>query len=174
MAWEHRKPALHPLASLSTRMNCTDVIPTNPDISGVGVCIAIYFQTFLSFILTALALTDGKISVDELKAVERQSTTILITAFAILISALIQLHNFSLSSFHTSIILNLSWLNNTNALIWLVLYISYKCDTEVEGDRVKLEWSAWIKHFLPTDAWYWHSKHEDLEKQQQEGILLYL
>jgi hypothetical protein len=154
-------------------MNCTDVIPTNPDISGVGVRVAIYIQTFLSFIPAFWALRDGVITSDEMEAVERQSTTILITAFAILISALIQLYKFGLSSFHTSIILNLSWLNNTNALIYFVLYISYKCDTAVEHDRVEPKWSAWIKHILPINTWYWHSRHEDFEKQAQGGMLLY-
>lgn len=129
------------------QMDCIGVIPTNPDISGVGVRAAIYIQNFLSFLPALWALRDGKISSDELEAVERQSTTILITAFAILISTLIQLKTYGLSAFHTSIILNLSWINNTNAFIYFILYIQYKCDGSRGGHgRIQPSWTAWIKH----------------------------
>jgi hypothetical protein len=65
----------------------SQIIPANPDIAGVGIRVAIYIQNLLSFIPAFFALLDGKISVKELETVEKQSTTILITAFAVLISA---------------------------------------------------------------------------------------
>jgi hypothetical protein len=66
-------------------------IPANPDISGIGVCVAIYVQNFLSFAPAFYALVDGKVDSMELKTIEDQSTTILVTAFAILISTTVLL-----------------------------------------------------------------------------------
>ncbi|KAJ7273902.1 hypothetical protein C8J57DRAFT_1024941, partial [Mycena rebaudengoi] len=85
-----------------------------PDNSEIGVRVAIYTQNLISSIPAILALWDGQISLNELKAVEKQNTTILITAFAVLISAMIQATTHRLSNFHASIVLNLSWMNNTN------------------------------------------------------------
>jgi hypothetical protein len=69
-------------------MNCT--IPVNPDISGIGICAAIYLHNSLSFVPAFYALWDGKVEAHELKAIETQSTTILITAFTILVSTIVQ------------------------------------------------------------------------------------
>jgi hypothetical protein len=131
-------------------MDCRGVIPANPDISGVGVRIAIYIQNLLSFFPAFYALLDGKISEKELETVEKQSTTILITAFAVLISAMVQAATYGLSSFHTSIILNLSWMNNTNTFIYFLLYIHHKSDPERGVERVEPRWSAWRDHILRT------------------------
>jgi hypothetical protein len=129
-------------------MNCTQSIPANPDISGAGIRVAIYVQNVLSFIPAFWALRDGKIDQAELETVERQSTTILITAFAILISAIIQVTTFSLSRPHASIILSLSWMNNTNTFIYFLLYISHKSDPDRQEERVLPQWSTWIMHCL--------------------------
>jgi hypothetical protein len=128
--------------------NCTSIIPANPDISGVGVRAAIYIQNLLSFFPAFYALLDGKISVKELETVEKQSTTILITAFAVLISAIVQAATIGLSSFHTSIILNLSWMNNTNTFIYFLLYIHHKGDPDRNEERIEPQWSAWRDHIL--------------------------
>jgi hypothetical protein len=124
------------------------IIPANPDISGVGVRAAIYIQTLLSFFPAFYALLDGKISVKELEVVEKQSTTILITAFAVLISAIVQVATIGLSSFHTSIILNLSWMNNTNTFIYFLLYIHHKSDPDRNEERVEPQWLAWRDHII--------------------------
>ncbi|KAJ7922503.1 ankyrin repeat-containing domain protein [Mycena leptocephala] len=63
-------------------------IPGNPDISGIGVRAAIYIQNLLSLIPAISALWDGEVASYELESVETQTTTILITAFGILISAM--------------------------------------------------------------------------------------
>ncbi|KAJ6457947.1 hypothetical protein C8R45DRAFT_1184031, partial [Mycena sanguinolenta] len=97
-----------------------------PDIAGVGVRVAIYIQNILGFIPAISALWDGQVMQYELEAVETQSTTILITAFAILISAMVQAQTLVLSSFHASLILSLSWMNNTNTFIYFLLYIQYR------------------------------------------------
>ncbi|KAG6855581.1 hypothetical protein H0H87_000655, partial [Tephrocybe sp. NHM501043] len=99
---------------------------TNPDISGIGVRSAIYAQNLLSFVPALLALKDRKVTPTELDALETQSTTILITAFAILLSTIVQASTSNpssgISNYHTSIILDLSWMNNTNLFIYLLLY----------------------------------------------------
>ncbi|KAG6815687.1 hypothetical protein H0H87_012244 [Tephrocybe sp. NHM501043] len=101
----------------------------NPDVSGIGVRTAIYTQNLLSFAPALLALKDGKVTPTELDALETQSTTILITALAILVSTIVQACTSStsntlngISNYHASIVLNLSWMNNTNLFIYLLLY----------------------------------------------------
>ncbi|KAG6828217.1 hypothetical protein H0H87_002675, partial [Tephrocybe sp. NHM501043] len=98
----------------------------NPDVSGIGIRTTIYAQNLLSFAPALLTLKDGKVTPTELDALETQSTTILITAFAILVSTIIQASTSTTSSgisnYHTSIVLDLSWMNNTNLFIYLLLY----------------------------------------------------
>ncbi|KAG6915767.1 hypothetical protein DXG01_009883 [Tephrocybe rancida] len=95
----------------------------NPDVSGIGVRTAIYAQNLLSFGPALLVLKDRKVTPTELETLETQSTTILITAFAILLSAIIQARTIGISNYHTSIVLYLSWMNNTNLFIYLLLYV---------------------------------------------------
>ncbi|KAJ7763768.1 hypothetical protein B0H16DRAFT_1311044, partial [Mycena metata] len=115
-----------------------------PDISGIGVRFAIYMQNLLSFIPAIWALWDGTVTKAELESVETQSTTILITAFAILIAAIVEAQTAAgLSNFHASVVLSLSWMNNTNTFIYFLLYVQHKS----LADREPIEgWSSWIKH----------------------------
>jgi hypothetical protein len=129
-------------------MSCT--IPTNPDISGIGVRAAIYIQNLLSLFPAFYALWDGKVEEHELNAVGTQSTTILVTAFAILISTIVQARTFGLSSFHTSVILDLSWMNNTNTFIYFLLYVHHKSDQDRGNERIAPLWSAWVRHWYET------------------------
>ncbi|KAF6763578.1 hypothetical protein DFP72DRAFT_478817 [Ephemerocybe angulata] len=123
--------------------SCT--IPGNPDIAGVGVRIAIYVQTLLCFFPAFWALFDGKVSQGELDAAENQATTNLVLAFAILISSIVQAQTLGLTNYHASIVLNMSWLNNTNAFIYFLLYIQHKSQAGVRG-RVAPTWRAWVQH----------------------------
>ncbi|KAF5363917.1 hypothetical protein D9756_000007 [Leucocoprinus leucothites] len=109
----------HPLTVMSMPDPC---LPSNPDISGIGVRTAIYAQNILSFVPAFFALKDRKVTPLELEALETQSTNILITAFAILLSVIIQALQHGLTNYHAAIILNLSWMNNTNLFIYLLLY----------------------------------------------------
>ncbi|KAG6887773.1 hypothetical protein C0995_012817 [Termitomyces sp. Mi166 len=104
---------------------CLTVI-ANPDVSGIGVRTAIYAQNLLSFVPALWALKDGKVTLTELEDLEKQSTTILITAFAILISTVIQASKTGISDYHASIVLDLSWMNNTNLFIYFLLYIYHR------------------------------------------------
>ncbi|KAJ7029881.1 hypothetical protein C8F04DRAFT_907603, partial [Mycena alexandri] len=93
------------------------------DISGIGVRTAIYIQNLLGFIPAISALWDGEVASYELEAIETESTTILITAFALLIATIVQGRIARLTMFHGNIILGLSWMNNTNMFIYFLLYI---------------------------------------------------
>ncbi|KAF6747739.1 hypothetical protein DFP72DRAFT_821356 [Ephemerocybe angulata] len=126
-------------------MSTDDCIPGNPDIAGVGVRIAIYVQTLLCFLPAFWALLDGKVSQGELDAAENQATTNLVLAFAILISSIVQAQTLGLTNYHASIVLNMSWLNNTNAFIYFLLYIQHKSQAGVRG-RVAPTWRAWVQH----------------------------
>jgi hypothetical protein len=94
-------------------------ITSNTDISGIGVRTAAYAQNILSFVPAVLALLDGKISPGELDSLAEQSTTILLSAYALLIAGLILARN-QLDNYHTTIVLNLSWMNNTNTFIYIL------------------------------------------------------
>ena len=121
-------------------------IPANPDISGIGVRIAIYAQNILCFILAFWALYDGNVTSEELEYTEMQTTTNLVLAFAILISSIVQALSLGMSSYHGNIVLMMSWINNTNAFVYFVLYIHHKVRMSEGLGRVEPTWSAWYKH----------------------------
>ncbi|KAF6750490.1 hypothetical protein DFP72DRAFT_509336 [Ephemerocybe angulata] len=130
------------------------LIPANPDIAGIGVRIAIYAQNLLCFFPAFWALLDGKVTETELESAETQATTNLILAFAILISAMVQATTLGLTSYHASIVLNMSWMNNTNAFIYFLLYVQHKSQpTPGSGHVVEPTFRAWARHircsFLP-------------------------
>lgn len=106
---------------------------SNPDITGIGVRTAIYAQNIFSFFPAARVLWDGKVTRNELATIEQQSSTILITAFALLFSAIIQARTLGLSNVNATIILNLSWMNNTNVFIYFLLYASRQLERKREG-----------------------------------------
>ncbi|KAJ6559742.1 hypothetical protein B0H19DRAFT_945256, partial [Mycena capillaripes] len=119
-------------------------IPAEPEISGIGVRAAIYAQNLLSFIPAISALSDGEVAPYELEAVKDQSTTILITAFGILISAMVQAQTLGLPNFHANIILNLSWMNNTNTFIYFLLYVQHK--SQLGPQQIKSDLTSWFTH----------------------------
>jgi hypothetical protein len=149
-------------------LNCLQVIPANPDISGIGVRVAIYIQNLLSFIPAFYALKDKRISKTELRTIEKQATTILITAFAVLISAMVQAGTYGLYSFHTSIILDLSWMNNTNTFIYFLLYIHHK--SHLKGsERVGPNWSSWFNHVFGSHHFLGDKKDTEATSVAIEG-----
>lgn len=129
---------------LTTPMSSPCFIPSNPDISGIGVRVAIYLQNLLCFIPAIWAIWDGKVSDYELESAETQSTNNLVLAFAILISCIVQALTLGLTTYHATIVLSLSWMNNTNAFIYFLLYVQYKGQ---EGlGHVEPQWCAWVRH----------------------------
>ncbi|KAJ6496205.1 ankyrin repeat-containing domain protein [Mycena sanguinolenta] len=135
---QRRKIAEEVQASFFHTMDC---IPSNPDVSGIGVRAATYAQTFLSFVPALWALSDRAVSESELDSLETQATTILLTAFALLITALEQAGLRQISNFHAYIVLSLSWMNNTNAFTYFLLYLRYQHERGLE-----CSWHAWWKH----------------------------
>ncbi|KAH8806963.1 hypothetical protein DL96DRAFT_1473684, partial [Flagelloscypha sp. PMI_526] len=118
-------------------------LSANPDVSGIGVRTAIYAQNLLSFVPAFYALIDGNVSYDELESVETQAITILITALALLLSAIIEAVTQDLSAIHAGIILNLSWMNNTNLFIYLLLYMHHKAGLEEAQGENLWGWNFW-------------------------------
>lgn len=121
----------------STTMDVLCRIPGNPNISGVGVRIAIYIQNFLCFLPAIWALWDGEFTQEELHSAETQTTTNFVLAFAILVSSIVQALTLGLFNFHASIVLSMSWMNNTNAFVYFLLYIQHK------RRSVKPTWAVW-------------------------------
>ncbi|KDR74863.1 hypothetical protein GALMADRAFT_249778 [Galerina marginata CBS 339.88] len=97
--------------------NGTGIIP-NPDISGIGVRAAIYAQAVLTLVQPTLASIDGRISEKELIGLHRLYLGILLPGCALLVSAIIQATTHGLSVYHAILVLQLSWINNTSALIF--------------------------------------------------------
>lgn len=107
----------------------TGCIPANPDISGIGVRTAVYAQNLLTFVPALYTLADGIVTPTEIESLETQSSTILISAFALLLSTIIEvLTTEGLTNYHVTVILNLSWINNTNTFIYLILYFYRKAN----------------------------------------------
>ncbi|KAH6902323.1 hypothetical protein BKA70DRAFT_669284 [Coprinopsis sp. MPI-PUGE-AT-0042] len=140
--WEASTPLL--MIDLTLSALCT--IPGNPDISGIGVRIAIYAQNLLCFISAIWALWNGRVTQGELEYAETQTTTNLVLAFAILISSIVQAHTLGLTSYHANIVLSMSWMNNTNTFIYFVLYIHHKLGLPEGKGRVDPTWTSWIRH----------------------------
>jgi hypothetical protein len=127
------------------------LIPANPDIAGIGVRVAIYVQNFLSFVPAFYAImNDGRVDEQELRTTRNISITILVTAFSILISAIVQARSYGLSAFHASIILNLSWMNNTNTFIYFILWVHHRTHAP---DGIKTTWTAWKKYIQRQLGW---------------------
>ncbi|KAF9453416.1 hypothetical protein P691DRAFT_622005, partial [Macrolepiota fuliginosa MF-IS2] len=93
-----------------------------PDIAGIGVRVAMYAQNFLALILAVAALGDRYVSWKELNIIENQSMSILLTACALLLLVVVQAVTLGMSTYHTLIILNLAWMNNTNTFVYAILF----------------------------------------------------
>jgi len=112
-------------------LNCRAIGP-NPDISGIGVRTAIYAQAVLTLVQPILASLDGNISRDELTSLHQLYLGILLPGCALVFSAIIQARTYGLSVYHAIIVLDLSWINNTSALIFFqfALIAQIKFDNE--------------------------------------------
>ncbi|TFK18890.1 hypothetical protein FA15DRAFT_602453, partial [Coprinopsis marcescibilis] len=96
---------------------CTGLEP-NPDISGIGVRTSIYAQAILTLAQPILVSLDGRVTEDELVSLHNLYLGILLPSCALLLSAFIQAKTYGLSPYHAVIVLNLSWINNTSALVF--------------------------------------------------------
>lgn len=125
-------------------MSSPCLIPSNPDIAGIGVRAAIYAQNLLCFVPAVWAIWDGQVTEYELDSVETQSTTNLVLAFAILISCIVQAFTLGLTNYHASIVLSMSWINNTSVFVYFLMYVHHKANGR---EPVKLRWSVWWSYF---------------------------
>ncbi|KAJ7156337.1 hypothetical protein C8R46DRAFT_1004749, partial [Mycena filopes] len=114
-------------------------ITANPDITGIGVRIAIYAQNILCFVPVLLNLQDGYISDTKMKGIKDQSIGMLAVAFAILISTIVQaktaVQGQPITGYHAAVILDLSWMNNTSTWLWFLLYAHHISNSETEDER---------------------------------------
>ncbi|KAJ3548395.1 hypothetical protein NMY22_g1272 [Coprinellus aureogranulatus] len=121
-------------------------LPLEPRHIRDSVRIAIYVQNLLCFFPALWAIWDGKVSDHELESAETQATTNLVLAFAILLSCIVQGITGKLTEYHASIVLSLSWMNNTNVFVYFLLYVQYKGQPGVGA--VERRWSAWARHVV--------------------------
>ncbi|KAH6902344.1 hypothetical protein BKA70DRAFT_1113103 [Coprinopsis sp. MPI-PUGE-AT-0042] len=124
----------------------TFCIPANPDISGIGVRTATYAQNIICIISALWTLLDGKVTQGKLDYAETQTTTNLILAFAILISSIVQARTLGMTNYHANIVLSMSWMNNTNAFVYFILYVHHKIGLPEGKGRVGVSWGAWMQH----------------------------
>jgi len=122
--------------------NISDCYEANPDIAGVGVRVSIYIQALLSFAPAILASVDGHVDSDEEELLYTIYVNLLLTACALLVSAFIQLATFGLGIYHALIVLNLSWIVNSSALLICVFPSLTRLDN---GDT----WWQWFQKIWP-------------------------
>jgi len=115
---------------MSSPLRCVN---PNPDISGIGVRTAIYAQAVFTLVQPLIAGSDGYIDELELKSLHQLYLGILLPGCALLFAAIIQSRTFGLSVYHGVIVLNLSWINNTSALIFFefALFSQWRLEEEL-------------------------------------------
>ncbi|KAI3595899.1 multiple ankyrin repeats single kh domain [Moniliophthora roreri] len=79
---------------------------------------------------------------------------------------MVQAQTLGLSSFHATIVLSLSWMNNTNTFIYFLLYVQHKSQDGL--DQVKPEWSSWIAH-IGKKLWLTAPQNEDGRDEESLG-----
>jgi hypothetical protein len=125
-------------------VDCT--IPSNPDVSGIGVRAAIYAQNLACFLPVIANLWDGNVSKDELKGIKDQSIGMLALAFTILLTTIILAKGIggdqTITRYHAFVVLDLSWLNNTSTWIWFIMYVHYQSKRD-DRPPIKANWSDW-------------------------------
>ncbi|KAF9461103.1 hypothetical protein BDZ94DRAFT_858965 [Collybia nuda] len=117
-------------------------LPANPEVSGVGIRVAIYTQTLLTFISAFCIHSDSKVTIAELNLIEAQSSIILITALGILISAILKGLTHELSNVHAAVVLNLNWMSSVNVFIYVLLYLRHTIANSGSDDTT-WGWRFW-------------------------------
>src|SRR5690242_13268137 len=128
------------MSNLEVPLNC--IVP-NPDISGVGVRVAIYVQALLSTIYPIIFAWDGNISPKESQTMSRISINIALTACALLVSTGIQATTaFGISLYHALIVLQLSWVNS---MTFMTIHFVARASLSVNAQR----------DTLPSEGFLW-------------------
>ncbi|KAF5350092.1 hypothetical protein D9756_009039 [Leucocoprinus leucothites] len=138
--------------------NC---IPANPDVAGIGIRVGIYVQVFTSFAVTLFALRDGRISRTEASTGWTQTSAIILTGFALLLSAIIQAKTYGMSTYHAIIILNIGWVNLTGTILHLVLLVKRMAGDDFRWSEIKscvlVIWFSLVQMILLNafGIWFW-------------------
>lgn len=93
----------------------------NPDISGVGIRLAIYLEAFLNVACATIFCPDASISNFEHAILAASSRNLFLTGCALLICAFYQGSMQGLTVHHTLIILNLNWIIYLSALLYVFI-----------------------------------------------------
>ncbi|KAF9257341.1 hypothetical protein L218DRAFT_1080973 [Marasmius fiardii PR-910] len=99
----------------------TECILANPSISGIGVRVAVYSQTFLSFAPAFLFTYDGKLDLQEERSLLAIYIPLLISSMALLVTTSIQQSTTGLGNHHILLVLNFTWMMNASALVICVV-----------------------------------------------------
>jgi hypothetical protein len=57
---------------------------------------------------------------------------------------MVQASTLGLSDFHATVILCLSWINNTNTFIYFLLYVQHK--SQPGRGHIEMDWASWMEH----------------------------
>jgi len=113
-------------------MSCNSTVVANPDIAGKGVRYAIYAQAGLALLpVLMLSLTgqlyDGFFEDEDLADdIQVNSTAVLATGVALLVTSFIQQGRDNLDVYNAIIVLQLSWLNNLTAALPTLIFAFFK------------------------------------------------
>ena len=81
----------------------------DPDITGIGVTIAVFVQAFFNIVASAFAAHDGNIDEDEAKKISGLSRESFILAAGLVITSFIRLCQKNLSAYHALMVLQMTW-----------------------------------------------------------------
>ena len=137
-ALAHPFSKIVPMITSSVLQSRGQCFASNADITGIGVRVSTYAQSFLLLFTTFLCLVDGHLDLRERKVLDKSYTNLLITACALLISAFVQATKSQLSIHHALVVLTWSWMLTVNALIISVLPM-------IDGEFEK----SWWKRIRP-------------------------
>ncbi|KAK7054554.1 hypothetical protein VNI00_003753 [Paramarasmius palmivorus] len=100
---------------MSAVANC---LAANPDISGIGVRLAVYAQTFLSFAPAFLFTADGELDIEEEKVLFAIYTPLLMSSMALLATTVFQqVASRGLGNHHVLLVLKMMWMMNISAVV---------------------------------------------------------
>ncbi|KAJ2916274.1 hypothetical protein MD484_g4152, partial [Candolleomyces efflorescens] len=97
-------------------------VEPNPDISGIGVRLAIYIQAFVNIACVILFSLDNYISPFEHKVLINASLNLFVSGCALLICTAVQGTTFGLSLHHALVVLNLNWIIGFSGLLYVLIF----------------------------------------------------
>ena len=97
--------------SQTTQDHCTPhaCAESDPDITGIGVTIAVFVQAFFNILASALAAHDGNIDEDKAKRISGLSEEGFILAAGLVFTSSIRLCQKKLSAYHALMVLQMTW-----------------------------------------------------------------